>query len=198
MINKTEIAAFDFDGTLTQKDTFLEFVKFVHGNFNFYLGFLLNSPIIILMKLKLLENGKAKQIVFSYFFKGFQIATFNKHAQNFKAEIEKMLKADIVRKLKKHQNEGCKIIIISASIENWIEPWARSLGIEYLAGTKIEVVDGILTGKFIGKNCYGKEKVNRLLTYFPNREDYILYAYGDSGGDREIFKIANFAQRVKS
>ncbi len=196
MIKKIEIAAFDFDGTLTQKDTFLEFVKFVHGNFNFYLGLFLNAPILILMKLKLLDNGIAKQMVYSYFFKGFEIEKFNIYTQNFKIEIEKMIKADVLMKLKKHQNEDCKIIIISASIENWIEPWAKSIGIEYLAGTKIEVVDGILTGKFITKNCYGREKVNRLLEYFPNRMEYTLYAYGDSAGDNELLKLADHAEKI--
>ena len=34
------IAAFDFDGTLTTKDTFVEFMKFTHSPVTFYRFFL--------------------------------------------------------------------------------------------------------------------------------------------------------------
>ena len=64
------IYAFDFDGTLTTKDTLIEFIRFSKGIVRLFLGFLLFSPLLILMKLHLYPNWKAKQRVFSWFFKG--------------------------------------------------------------------------------------------------------------------------------
>jgi phosphoserine phosphatase len=60
-----------------------------------------------------------------------------------------------------------------------------------VVGTQIEVIDGKLTGRFLSKNCYGQEKVNRILSLYPNRQDYHLTAYGDSRGDKEMLAFAD-------
>lgn len=65
-------------------------------------------------------------------------------------------------------------------------------------GTKIEIdLSGKLTGNFSSKNCYGQEKVNRLLEKEPDRTNYILYAYGDSAGDKEIIEFADYGYYIK-
>jgi phosphoserine phosphatase len=58
-------------------------------------------------------------------------------------------------------------------------------------GTQVEVIDGKLTGRFLSKNCYGQEKVNRILSLYPNRQEYNLTAYGDSRGDKEMLAFAD-------
>lgn len=65
-----KIYAYDFDGTLTSHDSFLAFIRYACGAWAFWLGLLRYSPWLILMKLHLYSNGKAKQKVFSHFFKG--------------------------------------------------------------------------------------------------------------------------------
>jgi hypothetical protein len=55
-----KIYAFDFDGTLTTRDTLLEFIRFVFGIRRMLFGFLIYSPLLILMKLRLYSNYKAK------------------------------------------------------------------------------------------------------------------------------------------
>ena len=79
-----KIYAFDFDGTLTTKDTLLEFIRFAKGNVGLAVGFLYYSPLIILMKLHLYPNWKVKQKIFAWFFKGMAIGSCNhqcKHRQ---------------------------------------------------------------------------------------------------------------------
>ena len=84
------------------------------------------------------------------------------------------------------------MMIISASIENWVEPFARYLGIDYILCTQVETdLNGILTGAFLTSNCYGAEKVKRLVTFFPDRKSYYLIVYGDSKGDRELLAYAD-------
>ena len=60
-----------------------------------------------------------------------------------------------------------------------------------VVGTQIEVKDGVLTGRFLTRNCYGEEKVNRLNALYPNRQDYYLIAFGDSRGDKELLAFAD-------
>jgi len=188
----TTIAVFDFDGTITNKDTLLEFIKFSKGKGRLYFGFLLFSPLLMAMKLKIYPNWKAKQHLFSYFYKNVSIEIFNNWSNDFSFEIEKILRFDAIEKLNFHKRNGDKIVIISASIENWIKPWAEKAGIETVLATKIEIdKSGLLTGNFLTKNCYGQEKVNRLLEIFPDRSKNKIIAYGDSRGDKELIQLAD-------
>ncbi|MDR3002494.1 MAG: HAD-IB family hydrolase [Fibromonadaceae bacterium] len=191
-MKKETIAAFDFDGTITRKDTLIEFIKFSKGNVKFYFAFLFFSPLLIAMKLKLLPNWKVKQSVFSYLFKNTPIEIFNKWCFEFCAIIDKILCPKTIEALNLHKKHNDKIIVISASMENWIKPWADKMEIDTVLATKIETDEnGLITGKFLTKNCYGQEKVNRLLEMFPNRKDYKLIAYGDSRGDKELIEFAD-------
>ena len=52
---------------------------------------------------------------------------------------------------------------------------------------------GRVSGRLAGKNCYGLEKTRRLLDSLGDRSGYILYAYGDSRGDRELLASADHA-----
>jgi HAD superfamily hydrolase (TIGR01490 family) len=191
-MKKETIAAFDFDGTITKKDTFIEFIKFTKGKFCFYAGFMLFSPLLIAMKLKLYPNWKTKEKIFSYFYKGVSVSEFNNWGIKFSSKINDLLRPKVIESLVFHKTQKHKIIIISASIENWIKPWANKAEIDTVLATKIETdKNSVLTGKFSTKNCYGQEKVNRLLKEFPNRNEYKLVVYGDSKGDKKMLEFAD-------
>lgn len=188
-----KIYAFDFDGTLTKRDSLIEFIRFARGNGGFILGFLKYLPLLILMKLRLYPNYKVKQTIFAHFFKGMAIDEFNALCQQFAEEKRGMLNRWMVGNLTRALAEGSEAVIVSASIDNWVQPFFPDVKV---MGTKIEVVDGIITGKFLTKNCYGKEKVNRILDEYPERHEYRLIAYGDSRGDKEMLAFADEATRI--
>ena len=191
------IAVFDLDGTLTTKDTLLEFIKFACGVPRFYWGFLLFCPILILMKLHLFPNWKAKQMFFSHFFKGGEYNDFKAKGQLFANEIEKMENRKMLEKLNDHLNHSDVVYVISASIFEWVQPWCEKIGVSRVLATQIEVdANGIISGRFATKNCYGKEKVRRLLEVEPERRSYILYAYGDSRGDKEMIAFSDYGSEV--
>ena len=188
-----KIYAFDFDGTLTTRDTLLEFIRFACGAPRFLLGFLLHAPLLVLMKLRLYDNGKAKQRVFSWFFKGMPVEAFDALCQDFAHTHRHLLRPDVVRVLEQALAEGSEVLIVSASIDNWVQPFFPSVTV---LGTQIEVADGRLTGRFLTPNCYGQEKVRRILALHPDRSDYHLTAYGDSRGDREMLAFADEAHTI--
>ncbi len=191
------IAVFDLDGTLTTKDTLLEFIKFACGVPRLYWGFLLFCPILILMKLHLFPNWKAKQMFFSHFFKGWEYNDFKAKGQLFANEIEKMENRKMLEKLNDHLNHSDVVYVISASILEWVQPWCEKIGVSRVLATQIEVdANGIISGRFATKNCYGKEKVRRLLEVEPERRSYILYAYGDSRGDKEMIAFSDYGSEV--
>ena len=194
-----KLYAFDFDGTLTTRDTLLEFIRFACGTRRFMLGFLLFAPLLVLMKLGLYPNGKAKQKVFAHFFRGMAVDAFDTLCQDFARTHRHLLRPDVVRLLEQALAEGSEVLIVSASIDNWVRPFFetkdRSREITIL-GTQIEIVDGCLTGRFLTPNCYGQEKVRRILALHPDRSAYYLTAYGDSRGDREMLAFADESHTV--
>lgn len=192
MRQKRLIVAFDFDGTITQKDSLIEFIKFVRGESALFWGILRFSPLLFAFKLKCYPNWKIKQKLFSYFFKGVSAEKFSEWGREFVGKVSGMVRAQALESIEGYLQEGATIYIVTASIENWIAPWAHSVGEINVLSTKIEInEDGYLSGKFMTKNCYGPEKVKRLLEMEPDRDSYILYAYGDSKGDKELISFAD-------
>ena len=183
-----KVYAFDFDGTLTTRDTLLEFIRFACGTTRFLLGFLLYSPLLVLMKLRLYSNGKAKQKVFAHFFKGMTISEFDALCQDFASTHRHLLRPEVVSQLEQALSDGAEVLVVSASIDNWVQPFFPKVKV---LGTQIEVIDGRLTGRFVTPNCYGQEKVRRILALHPDRSAYHLTAYGDSRGDREMLAFAD-------
>ena len=188
-----KIYAFDFDGTLTTKDTLLEFIRFAKGSGQMFRGFLLFSPLLLLMKLHLYPNWKAKQQLFSYFFKGMNIDDFNALCTRFAEQNKHLLRPVGIEKVRQAiEEEQATVLIISASIDNWVRPFFDEIDKKIqVLGTQIETTEGRLTGQFTTKNCYGQEKVNRLTVLYPHREAYDLIAFGDSRGDKELLDFAD-------
>ena len=187
------IHAFDFDGTLTRRDTLIEFIRYVKGNKEFLIGFLKHLHLLIMMKLGIMPNWKTKRIIFQYFFGGMTLEKFNEYCEKFAKEKASLLRKKGMVAVNKAVMDGDQVVIISASIENWVEPFFRFQVSNHIniIGTKIQVVDGKLTGRFLTKNCYGEEKVRRLLEQYPDRKEYKLVAYGDSRGDHALLDFAD-------
>jgi HAD superfamily phosphoserine phosphatase-like hydrolase len=182
---------FDFDGTLTTKDSLNEFLKFSVGKRKYFLKLFLFMPLFILYKLKLIKNNKAKEMLFSFFFKNIEEDVFKEIAKEYSlTQIDKILDYDIYNEMIKYKENEDKVIIVSASIECWLKPWCQNNNIE-LISTKLEFINNKFTGKFKTKNCYGMEKVNRIKEYLNINEYEEIIVYGDSAGDYEMFNISN-------
>ena len=183
-----KIYAFDFDGTITTKDTLIEFIRYAKGSMALGLGFMRYAHLLVLMKIGLYPNYKAKQKVFAHFFKDTTLDDFNALCKAFAASSSHLLRPNAIEAINHAIKEGSEVLIVSASIDNWVQPFFDDVKV---LGTQIEVMDGKLTGRFLTRNCYGQEKVNRILSLYPNRQDYHLTAYGDSRGDKEMLAFAD-------
>jgi len=185
------LALFDFDGTITTDDSLIKFTRFVVGDAKTLWGMILLSPMLIVFKLKLIPNYKAKQMMLSYFFKGMDERQFNEVAKEYSLNhIDRILRPKAMKKIAWHKEEGHKIVIVSASMEQWLKPWCDENNLD-LIGTKLEIKNGIVTGKFLGKNCYGIEKASRVHERYDLSEYNHIYAYGDSRGDKELLALAD-------
>lgn len=196
---KRTVAAFDFDGTLVARDTFLEFALFVAGWPRLLWAMALGSVAIAKWKLGLWPGGRAKEKLFGLLYAGMPYARFCQLGREFDRRIRGFERDDIAALLKSHIAKGDEVFIVSASMAEWIAPWAEGFGVDrsHVIGTVPEVSsDGVLTGRFSSPNCHGQEKVNRLLARLPERDRLIVYAYGDSDGDRQLLAFADVGRKV--
>ncbi len=192
---KKKIYCFDFDGTLTTSDTLLEFIKYAKGRGRFLMVFLMYSPLLVLMKLHLYPNWKAKQQIFAHLFAGMRIEKFDALCRGFAEESQHLLRPKGITLMHDALVAGAQVFIVSASIDNWVRPFfdIRNLKGVQVLGTQIEVEDGKLTGRFKSNNCYGKEKAHRIAEVLKSfeRSEYEIEAFGDSRGDKEMLAFAD-------
>lgn len=189
---KKIVAVFDFDGTLTRRDSLPLFIFSSLGYLRFIFTILYSLPWLVAYKCHLCANWKAKEAFFSAAFKGICYRDFKQLGSNFSKKYPTLINQNALETMLWHLSSGHEVYVISASMEEWIAPYFSTYGsIKYLT-TMPAVENGVLTGSFLGNNCYGKEKVDRLLIAEPDRESYVLYAYGDSKGDCELLSFADY------
>jgi phosphatidylglycerophosphatase C len=189
-VSGKKIAFFDFDGTITTKDTLLEIIKLQKGRTSFYFGFILLAPWLIAYKLNWLSNNQAKQKILTYFFAGMDELVFQEKCDFF---AEKII-PDIVRpgalsEINFLRSRDFEIVVVSASAGNWIRKWSESLSLQLIA-TKLEVKNGLITGKIEGENNHGLQKVVNIKDLWNLNEFEEIYAYGDSSGDKPMMDLA--------
>ena len=190
---KKRIAFFDFDGTITTRDTLVEIIKFYKGSFKFNLGFIINSPFIIAWKAGIISNQAAKEKILHYFFGRLPVKTFQQRCDEFAVtQIPLLIRPKAMEEIEKLRASGAEVVIVSASAENWIQQWCSLHNLQLL-GTKLQVKNDMLTGKIDNLNCHGEEKVNRIKAAFDLSQYDEIYCYGDTKGDKPMLGLATFS-----
>lgn len=187
--NRT-LVLFDFDGTITNKDSLFVFTRFAKGNFRFFFSMLYLALPMVLQKINLLTAQHTKEVFLAHFFRNKNYADFKNLCFQFKEQaLSSIIRPKALSAILSHKQAGDRILIVSASPQDWIIPWATQFGIEVLA-TQLEIQDDRLTGRIIGKNCNGIEKVNRISQHVKLSDYKQVIAYGDSAGDHQMFELA--------
>jgi HAD superfamily hydrolase (TIGR01490 family) len=196
--NSKTIAVFDFDGTLTKGDSFWRFLFFSTG---FFKVFAAGMSKFFLMWASIFAPHKyaddAKEYLIDSLLGNRQLDEMQKLANDFARKIiTSRLKYPTVQRLRFHQMEGHEILVISASPSIYVTPACKLLGITNVIATELKIVDGNLTGKYLGKNCRGPEKARRLEEFCGQFNKVFIYAYGNSGNDKEMLEYADIGIRV--
>jgi len=192
-MKKTNLALFDFDGTITTKDTLVGFIQYAVGKKAYYFGLLKLSPMLTAYTLKLIPNYRAKELMIAHFFQGWDSKEFQTLAKKYSLEeIDKITRPQAIQQIRWHQEQGDKVVIVSASMECWLKAWCKQYGIDLLS-TKLEIKEQRLTGKFATKNCHGVEKAHRIKERYILKEYKKIYGYGDSSGDKALLALSDEA-----
>ena len=184
------LVAFDFDGTLTVRDSFTAFLRWRAGAVGYALGLVRLLPALVAYA-RHRDRGRLKAEAVRVFLRGLSREALEREARDYAAAAAPaLLRPDALAAWARWRSEGARLVIVTASPEETVRPFAERLGADDLIGTRL-AVDGQdrITGAFAGENCRGEEKVSRLRLRFGERVR-LAAAYGDTGGDREMLAIA--------
>jgi phosphatidylglycerophosphatase C len=189
---KRRIAFFDFDGTITTKDTFLELIKYQKGFMGLCAGVLLNLHYVLAWKLGIMTNHDAKEKLLNFWFGNAPLDSFQQKCDAFEKDVlPALMRPKALQEIERLKTAGAEVVIVSASPGNWSDHWRHEHGIQSLR-TRLQVHDGKLTGKFEGKNCHGEEKVCRIKDAYDLSSYDEIYCYGDTKGDKPMLELATF------
>lgn len=184
------IVAFDFDGTLTVRDSYTAFLRWRAGPIGYAAGGLRLAPALLAYPLRR-DRGALKAAATRMFLRGARLDHLAADAERFAAETAAgLLRPDALACWEGWAGEARRVIV-TASPEIVVLPFATRLRADTLIGTRLAVDDDArLTGGFQGPNCRGAEKVARLKAAFGEGVR-VVAAYGDTGGDREMLAFAD-------
>lgn len=190
------IAVFDFDHTITDRDSLLPFLFYVQGFWKTIYYLFILTPFFIQYILGNLSRQRMKEKILGRFFGGRLKSELDALGQQYADfELDRYLKPEAMDRLKWHQSQGHRCLLVSASLEFYLKPWAKRYGFEEVLASRLEVnAAEEITGRLVGLNCWGPEKEQRLFDYLGHIEDgeTKFYVYGDSRGDKEILALADF------
>lgn len=188
------VAAFDFDGTVTYRDTLLPFLMEVQGPLGAFWNLAKDLPSLVGFALGVVPRQQAKEAILSRFFKGKSIEEVRLLGKQYaEGSLKDKIRPEALQRLQWHQNQGHRCVIISASLDIYLAKWAHDVGIHDIITSQLDVdSQGKVTGHLLGDNCWGPEKLRRLEELLGPRKGYVLYAYGDSRGDQEMLGNADY------
>lgn len=189
------LAAFDFDGTLTRRDTLVPFLRGTRGTAR--VAYALGRAA-----LRARDRDALKVAAIGHLFRGMPADELDRRGRAYAATLPDLLRPEMVERLRWHGHERHAVVIVSASLGVYLRPLAEHLGID--AALAVELVrdgDGLLTGSVVGDlNTRGPEKVARLRAWAAERfgpaATFELWAYGDSAGDEEMLALADHSTWV--
>nr|WP_316627520.1 HAD-IB family hydrolase [uncultured Brevundimonas sp.] len=187
------IVAFDFDGTLTIRDSFTEFLRWRVGPGGWALGLVKLAPALAAYA-RDRDRGRIKAASVREFLHGVDRQALEAEAAQFADQVwPRFMRPDALKVWDDWGRRGAYRVIVTASPVTTVAPFAQRLGAEGLLGTEFVFdAEDRITGEFAGPNCRGAEKVRRLKAAYGDTMT-LAAAYGDTSGDTEMLAMAQEA-----
>lgn len=185
------LALFDFDGTITTREMFSDFMHFAVTPRRLATGRVLLAPVVVGYKLGLVSSNAIRSRVVRFGFRGEPLARLDHAGERFAREVlPGVLRAQALARIAWHKAQGDLVVVVSGALDVYLQHWCRQHELELIC-SELEVVDGHFSGRYRGRQCVGAEKPRRVLEKYDPAAFACVYAYGDTSEDLDLLRIAD-------
>ncbi|MBD8898766.1 HAD family hydrolase [Rhodanobacter sp. DHG33] len=184
------LALFDFDGTVTTRETMSDFVRRAATPLRRVLGIPVFAPMLAGYKMGLVAGTTIRHTVTAFGFRGMPALHAHAAGGRFADEyIPGVLRPEAMQRIAWHQAQGDKVVLVSGGFDFYLAPWCRQHGLELICST-LEIRGDRLTGRYRGAQCVGEEKARRVRERYDLAAYGQCYAYGDTHEDEAMLALA--------
>lgn len=195
-----QVAAFDVDNTLTVRDCVVPFMRRVAGSAGF-LRACSSQPLQLVKMVLQQDRDSIKAHFVEKIFAGRNVDVVQQLGVEFASHVvNSWMREDVANRMRWHQAQGHVVVLVSASLEPYLQPFGDLCEVDAVLCTRLEESNGEFTGKIVGSNCRGEEKLRRLHEWMEASglpKASLVYAYGDSSGDTALLAAAPQGVLVK-
>lgn len=185
------LALFDFDGTITQSDSWTPFMRLATGRARRAVGYAVLLPIGAGYYAGLVAGRTVRPLYARVAFRGVEATRVRDLGGRYAAEmLPRTVRPRALDQIAWHKSKGDTVVVVSASLAVYVQPWCEKAGVGCIA-TELEECRGRLTGRYLGGDCTGPEKAVRIRQRYDLGQFGEVYAYGDTAEDLEMLALAN-------
>ncbi|RUL76191.1 HAD family hydrolase [Dyella choica] len=184
------LALFDFDGTITHKETFAPFLRFAIPRRRHVLGSALFPPWVIGYRLGLVSGIRIRSKLVAFGFRGLRAESIAHAGRRFSEEVlPQIVRPSALERIQWHQAQGDKVVVVSGALDIYLKPWCKRHGVELLCSS-LHAENGVLSGRYQGLQCVKEEKCRRVRELCDPASFPLVYAYGDTKEDLDMLSMA--------
>ena len=184
------LALFDFDGPLTDRELFPDFMHFAVTPRRLAIGRVVLAPVVVGYKLGLVSGVATRACLVDFAFRGRSEDELRDAGERFAREIvPAALRPEAMARLQWHREQGDTVVVVSGAFDLYLSHWCARHGLDLLCSS-LESRDGVMTGRYAGAQCAGAEKARRVRERYDLSRFDTVYAYGDTREDRELLALA--------
>jgi phosphatidylglycerophosphatase C len=193
------VAAFDFDGTLSRRDTLVPFLSSVSGRARFVQVCTQLGLLGARRRVDVRDRDELKMELLRRLFRGRSEAELRERGELYARDLlTNELNPEVLRRVEQHREATHDVVFVSASLVYYLEPLARELGLQGVIAVEPAAEGGVLTGELTHPNVRAEQKAVRLREWLAEAptgplEHTELWAYGNSSGDHALLELAHHA-----
>ncbi len=184
---KSCLAVFDFDATLAKGDSLWPFLQKAVGKITCYKA-AINAVIAAYSSAKCVDRKtKFKTVLLEKTLKGRSIESLAFAIKDMETYPEWL---ETIEELKRHYKAGHRILIATGALDLYIESMLKDIPYNDILCTRMEVKNGILTGRIENGNCVRGKKAELVKTYIEKHGPYSeSWGYGNEPSDLPMMAI---------